>query len=226
MLSTTISGDIINDIENVTINWSTQDGTIGSTDLNALEIEVLSGGTYTFEVINTENGCSNAIDIFVPENAESPIFEIETVNSITCDNPQVVISAIVNNPSTNQNMEWTTINGNIIGSTDGASIIADAEGEYTLLIVDAISGCSDEQTVFVSVDVEKPEFVLNDPHELNCTILETELSALVGNTTDINILWTTVDGNLSGPSDEITTCLLYTSPSPRDQRGSRMPSSA
>ena len=26
--------------------------------------------------------------------------------------------------------------------------------------------------------------------------------------------------------DQITICLLYTSPSPRDQRGSRMPSSA
>ena len=26
--------------------------------------------------------------------------------------------------------------------------------------------------------------------------------------------------------DDLTTCLLYTSPSPRDQRGSRMPSSA
>ena len=28
------------------------------------------------------------------------------------------------------------------------------------------------------------------------------------------------------PSDLAMTCLLYTSPSPRDQRGSRMPSSA
>ena len=28
------------------------------------------------------------------------------------------------------------------------------------------------------------------------------------------------------PSQPVTTCLLYTSPSPRDQRGSRMPSSA
>ena len=27
-------------------------------------------------------------------------------------------------------------------------------------------------------------------------------------------------------SDELSVCLLYTSPSPRDQRGSRMPSSA
>ena len=29
-----------------------------------------------------------------------------------------------------------------------------------------------------------------------------------------------------GEVDRLTTCLLYTSPSPRDQRGSRMPSSA
>ena len=27
-------------------------------------------------------------------------------------------------------------------------------------------------------------------------------------------------------ADEVASCLLYTSPSPRDQRGSRMPSSA
>ena len=33
-------------------------------------------------------------------------------------------------------------------------------------------------------------------------------------------------GILSFPIVELSTCLLYTSPSPRDQRGSRMPSSA
>ena len=31
---------------------------------------------------------------------------------------------------------------------------------------------------------------------------------------------------LSDTSDLVNNCLLYTSPSPRDQRGSRMPSSA
>ena len=33
-------------------------------------------------------------------------------------------------------------------------------------------------------------------------------------------------GDKSPPTDVIDTCLLYTSPSPRDQRGDRMPSSA
>ena len=31
---------------------------------------------------------------------------------------------------------------------------------------------------------------------------------------------------LRSENDQLRTCLLYTSPSPRDQRGSRMPSSA
>ena len=44
--------------------------------------------------------------------------------------------------------------------------------------------------------------------------------------------WKVVISNLplyafgSFPTDEQWSCLLYTSPSPRDQRGSRMPSSA
>ena len=35
-----------------------------------------------------------------------------------------------------------------------------------------------------------------------------------------------VNGTISGKEPDIKTCLLYTSPSPRDKRQSRMPSSA
>ena len=35
-----------------------------------------------------------------------------------------------------------------------------------------------------------------------------------------------VDVNVGLSKDQLIACLLYTSPSPRDQRGSRMPSSA
>ena len=46
-----------------------------------------------------------------------------------------------------------------------------------------------------------------------------------------NVLFIAVDDlndwtGFAGHPDAITPCLLYTSPSPRDQRGSRMPSSA
>ena len=47
-----------------------------------------------------------------------------------------------------------------------------------------------------------------------------------------NYAFVRTTGYLAGPSDvyvslgQVKNCLLYTSPSPRDQRGSRMPSSA
>ena len=77
----------------------------------------------------------------------------------------------------------------------------------------------------------------------------TTLTLKTGATIDMQDFWLKVDGNLiadnvtimssiqttspgshnAGVWDHLTitsTCLLYTSPSPRDQRGSRMPSSA
>ncbi|VTU72808.1 glutamine amidotransferase [Lactobacillus rhamnosus GG] [Lacticaseibacillus rhamnosus] len=38
--------------------------------------------------------------------------------------------------------------------------------------------------------------------------------------------WAADQGIEQSPIDRTKACLLYTSPSPRDQRGSRMPSSA
>ena len=38
--------------------------------------------------------------------------------------------------------------------------------------------------------------------------------------------FTIIGGGVSESADQHIHCLLYTSPSPRDQRGSRMPSSA
>ena len=42
----------------------------------------------------------------------------------------------------------------------------------------------------------------------------------------IKHIWTLKDNNIEYHIYILNTCLLYTSPSPRDQRGSRMPSSA
>ena len=53
---------------------------------------------------------------------------------------------------------------------------------------------------------------------------ETLLPDSWGDVLGVTSLVTDTDGDFE--SVEITDCLLYTSPSPRDQRGSRMPSSA
>ena len=54
-----------------------------------------------------------------------------------------------------------------------------------------------------------------------------EFAAFFNNTADCDLdnEWPTIDAPIDR-NDYTKACLLYTSPSPRDQRGSRMPSSA
>ena len=54
-----------------------------------------------------------------------------------------------------------------------------------------------------------------------CEKLEELRAAMVAENVDALII-----GNSDPHNNEYVACLLYTSPSPRDQRGSRMPSSA
>ena len=62
----------------------------------------------------------------------------------------------------------------------------------------------------------------NDPHALECHLQQMKLAGIDG----VIIDWYgTKDANDYAMLHR-NTCLLYTSPSPRDQRGSRMPSSA
>ena len=61
--------------------------------------------------------------------------------------------------------------------------------------------------------------------EINNKILQTVWNWLHDKNHEVKGLVYEVDGNIVGLA-HYRSCLLYTSPSPRDQRGSRMPSSA
>ena len=51
-------------------------------------------------------------------------------------------------------------------------------------------------------------------------------SVEIGDLNNASDGWVTYDPTQGASSDELTDCLLYTSPSPRDYAASRMPSSA
>ena len=111
-------------------------------------------------------------------------------------------------------------------ATNGGAI---CPGETAQLLANPIAGATYEWREILSGDIvstiQNPNLILNT-------------------TTTFELIVTTADGCISNPTDQTTitvnpepviapsfvynvnTCLLYTSPSPRDQRGSRMPSSA
>ena len=84
----------------------------------------------------------------------------------------------------------------------GAGELTDKQSEYVF----AIQSASD--------DLAKSIDDILDLAAIDANVLDLELG-------DVNIFEL-----LNHSLDYVATCLLYTSPSPRDQRGSRMPSSA
>ena len=100
---------------------------------------------------------------------------------------------------------WTQIGGDILGEDYGSSDLT-----YNQRSGESISLSSDGSTIAIG------------GYKENVSPGIVRIFRLIGNT------WTKIGGNLVGENndDEFGTCLLYTSPSPRDLSTSRMPSSA
>ena len=83
------------------------------------------------------------------------------------------------------------------------------------------SGVTDYRNFFVGV---LPEVTEAEPNSEFATPQKIEFGSTVnGVITNEDVDWFQVEAK---KDQRISVCLLYTSPSPRDQRGSRMPSSA
>ena len=100
---------------------------------------------------------------------------------------------------------------------------------YAFLANQSLFGAFDPQTDATSPD--GPDRVANmtkvDLLDCRCTWTRHEtIKALMSQNTTATSICVSDSGADSCIIDDAWACLLYTSPSPRDQRGSRMPSSA
>ena len=114
----------------------------------------------------------------------------------------------------------------------GESVDTSIVGQYTVTynVSDDAGNAATEVTRTVNVtDTTIPVITLNGDAQITVEVgtTYTDLGATASDNYDGDI---TADISVTNPVDTSVigsyTCLLYTSPSPRDQRGSRMPSSA
>ena len=144
---------------------------------------------------------------------------------------------------------WKNETGDEISTEITAAV--NEPGEYTLEIIDAATGCNASGRVAVTLDQTVPFAEAGEAPEVTGCVFPAG-RRLNGNESDrgenITYAWTSTSNNIvgdtaidapeiSGPGLFIvtvtntangctSTCLLYTSPSPRDLSTSRMPSSA
>ena len=175
----------------------------------------------------------------------NPVPNVEDINAIVCSDETIDVSlatvdsagmtidsfdvAIVSTGddlvAVNQTMDT--------GSTDISAIADDvytnvSGGTDTVIyaITPYVGGCQgDDYMVIVAITTE-PVGVDTTVFAASDELLAINLDSLVDGAATYRWFAMPNDSVVGETIDTTNTCLLYTSPSPRDQRGSRMPSSA
>lgn len=130
------------------------------------------------------------------------------VQVIPCASGTLEINASGSSTGPNYNYLWTTGNGNIVSGANTLSPTVDAAGAYTLTVTYSAAGltCTATTTVQVFNDPATPFAFANSSGNLNCLNTSVDLIG-AGSTggTGVTYLWTTTNGNITGPATALNT---------------------
>ncbi len=117
------------------------------------DTEVFEAGEYILSVTNTLTSFVDMDTTIVIEDFGFPEFEIEfTTNILTCANPTVLLTSVLDDPNTVVTYEWFGPEGNM--ASTNANIQANVSGNYLLVITDVNNGCINERDVVVLEDIQ------------------------------------------------------------------------
>ena len=184
------------------------------------EVKLVTGVGFAPQTVMLENTYSSAVPVCIYNLASTTNSSaIPRIRNITATSFQVSIQSMPNtNPGNTGNVHCIIVEEGTHTLPDGRQVQA-----ITQLVTDVLGleAGNFEEAVDIS-GLVSPGFA--NPIALGAVISSNDTRATAFHANDCE-----GRGNepfLSGPGDGICVCLLYTSPSPRDQRGSRMPSSA
>ena len=113
--------------QNFLLEWSTTDGHIVNGEDGPV-VTVNKAGTYTLQILNTINGCSNSKSIIVVEDSTIPVINLsQHGEEITCDHPTATFSI----SSYNALFSWQDLDGNQLSDQD--TFTTDQAGSYVVL---------------------------------------------------------------------------------------------
>ncbi len=187
-------GSILLDIDGGVGNYTvySSDG-----DVDEYLIYNLLAGTVT-ATVEDGNGCiweENVEIEFVPQH--ELFFTPDP--AVDCENPIASVQGFVTGGFDDYEYEWSTVNGNIIGDTNGPVIEVDAEGDYDLTVYDLFSGCIVSSSVYVVSNADPPNAEAGDDTPISCELPEPVLQG--DGDPGHSLSWTTTDGNIVSGGD-------------------------
>lgn len=194
--------------------WFTPDGNIMQGE-ESPNIQVDEPGLYILSVLNTENGCVGEDEVLVEENVDLPEIIILTPEPITCSNTEITLSGFGSTYGPGIEYEWSTSDGNLLGSVTGEEVLADASGNYELLITNTNNGCANSMEIFVPIDTIAPVADAGEDFELDCYGNSLYLDGSNSSSgSNYSYEWTTSDGTIiagdNGIAPETDAAGIYT----------------
>ena len=123
---------------------------------DSLTTTVTLPGNYVL-VITSANGCTKSINTQVNSDFTAPTAIAQANNLLDCSTTQVTIYANGSSTGNNFTYTWTESNGgNIVSGANGLTPVADAAGDYTLVVTNTINGCTSSATALVTLDPQVP----------------------------------------------------------------------
>jgi gliding motility-associated-like protein len=118
-------------------SWSPAFGVSSST---SSAVTFNQAGTYTVDIMNSNNGCSNVYTVQVTDATATPSNAVGTATAqpLNCTNTVVTISPTFTD--TNLSYNWTGTG--IVGSSSSSSVQVNQAGTYTLVVTNTLTGCS------------------------------------------------------------------------------------
>ncbi len=133
---------------NIIYSWSTPNGSIIGAS-NGRFIQADADGTYNILVRDTSNGCQSTDQVLIGMDTVVATIILTPGDTIDCNTPITTALAMLSGPVANYDLNWSTLDGKIEGSTSGASVNVSQGGTYTLTILSKLNGCMNSEDVVI-----------------------------------------------------------------------------
>jgi gliding motility-associated-like protein len=175
--------------------WTTSNGNIigGATEQSP---EVNQPGDYTLLVTNTENGCTDETTVTVTGGGNPVVVDIAAPATLTCLTTSVTLDGTGSMPASGVTYSWTTTNGQLTGPTNQSTATATAAGNYTLIITETTSGCTNMETVSVTSNTTSPIAEAGTAIPFGCGDTSQQLNGAGSSSNNASYLWSTTNGNI------------------------------
>ena len=179
---------------NVDFSWT---GPNNFTDVSA-QPDVTEAGNYVL-LITASNGCTAEMDVTVDQVGVLPIVDAGTLQTITCSTTTVDIGGTGSETGANISYTWLDDTGMSVGNAPTTSVTE--VGEYTLIVSNSATGCSNSSTVIVDEDIVQPVADAGSNLLLSCTDNQVTTEGTASSSgPNYSYEWLDVDGNVLSTS--------------------------